>query len=245
MLNEFSKLGNHASKIELASYYLNKQYGLNDLDKAIKLYEEEAKIGNEVAKLNLGIIYYAQNKFDLAFKYLNDDSLKSNEIALCLLGDLYKNGRFVDKDLNKAFDCFFKSAEKNYSTSQIQLGEFYYFGLGIDKDYKKAFYYYMEAYKNGEKEVCYQIGRCYEFGNGINQNDKEALFWYNKAKDFNSPKACCRLGKVYLNGELGENKNLESGFMCVLKGSKLNDPDSIFLLATSLIMELEQVQNIV
>src|SRR5436309_3436372 len=54
-----------------------------------------------------------------------------------------------DKNYNKAFKSYSKSARSGCALAQNNLGDCYYYGLGVRQDLSKAFEWYSKSAKNG------------------------------------------------------------------------------------------------
>lgn len=65
------------------------------------------------------------------------------------LGVIYYDGTLVEKDLQKAFEYFKRSALKNDPLAQNNLGWMYEHGEGTEINIEKAEYWYRIASENG------------------------------------------------------------------------------------------------
>lgn len=69
------------------------------------------------------------------------------------LGWCYYYGDGVEKNLEKAANCFHKAAELGYTQAQLQLGECYANGWGVPKDRNQANYWYTKAAEQGNEDA--------------------------------------------------------------------------------------------
>ena len=69
------------------------------------------------------------------------------------IGWLYYNGKGTAQDYKKAFEWWFKSANKGYWADQYNLGMCYENGYGCKKDTKKAKEWYRKAMEQGDKDA--------------------------------------------------------------------------------------------
>ncbi|MFI3230555.1 MAG: tetratricopeptide repeat protein, partial [bacterium] len=90
------------------------------------------------------------------------------------LGNCYKNGEEVEKDLDKAFELYTKSAEQGNANAQFNLGVCYKYGIGTKQDYNKAFEWFTKSAEQGNSDGQNNLGVCYVNGIGTKQD-------YNKA----------------------------------------------------------------
>lgn len=58
---------------------------------------------------------------------------------------MLENGIGIEKNLNKAFEWYKKSAENDNSEGMFSIGYAYHNGIGIDRDIEKAIYWYEKA----------------------------------------------------------------------------------------------------
>jgi TPR repeat protein len=72
-------------------------FGKVELDKAEQYYSKAAQAGNSDAQANLGKLYYAQHKDDLAFQYFAEAAKANNIVAQYYLGEMYNEGTIVPR----------------------------------------------------------------------------------------------------------------------------------------------------
>ena len=70
-------------------------------------------------------------------------------MAQCDLGNCYKHGRGVEKNLEKAVEWYRKSAEQGYDRGQFALAGCYEYGEGVPQDKEKALQWYKKAADQG------------------------------------------------------------------------------------------------
>ena len=131
----------------LGHMIINKQIGSlsdDDINNAW-LYLQKAKSLDSISAINtIGICYlkgYNPQKeisVDKAIKYF-EMAAKNNYIyAYNNLGKIYEE----NKDYQKAFEYYLKSANQEESWACNKVGEYYRLGLHVEKDFEKSFYYY-------------------------------------------------------------------------------------------------------
>ena len=64
---------------------------------------------------------------------------------------MYKNGKGVERDYQKAFEWFLKAAELGDDTAQFDVGLCYEKGYGVAVDLDEAFRWYEKAAEQGHK----------------------------------------------------------------------------------------------
>lgn len=91
---------------------------------------------------------------------------------------------YDNKEFEKAFELFTKSAKKKNSSSIYALGVLHKDGTGTKKDMKKAFNNFLESANLGNRNAQFNTGLYYEHyykEANIEQNLDKAFFWYEKS----------------------------------------------------------------
>ncbi len=114
--------------------------------KAIELFEKSASMGNVYAYNNLGRIFESEKNFKNAFDCYIYSANLGDSWAANKIGEFYRTGKFVNKDLRKAFNYYTISSECPIFTlcywSKYNLAKYFYkngnIEIGIKMDIKKA-----------------------------------------------------------------------------------------------------------
>ena len=118
------------------------------------------------------------------FKRFEALAAENNAKAQEQLGNMYRKGKGVTKDLKKSFEYYEKAAQQGLVTARLAVANAYYEGEGVVQDYKKAFESYKEAALANCAEAQSRLGEMYRDGLGVvEKNAKEAAFWLQKASD--------------------------------------------------------------
>src|SRR6185312_3903200 len=96
------------------------------------------------------------------------------------LGYCYEYGIGVEKDKNKAFIHYQKSAEMNHPNGMYQVGCYYYLGIGVEKDNHKAFMYYLKSAEAGDSMGIWKTAICYNYGIGVEESEDKFYEWIKK-----------------------------------------------------------------
>ena len=176
---------------ELGEMYLyGSGYGLEtDKIKGYKYLIEAAEQGSVCAQAKLCVDIwlkatdYDQEKCNLEemYKWALKGAEHGDDTCQLILGCMYSEGLFVQKDKNKAREWFYKAASRGNSDAQFNLGEMYYYGDVVKKDYTEAIKWYKKAADNYDFRAMYNIGDMYEYGDGVELDIREAFFWYDRA----------------------------------------------------------------
>lgn len=115
------------------------------------------------------------------------------------LGLCYRFGHGTDINLQKAFDCFTKSADLGVSEAALLLGEFYLKGFVVEQDFLKAFLLTKKAADESAAEAVCALGSFYR-KIGVSSCDKEAVRHYNRASTAGLADADYYLAESYRTG---------------------------------------------
>lgn len=164
-LNISINLGNIASLNLLGNMYKEGLCVKKDLNKAITLYEEASLHNYAYAYNNLGKIYENKHEYEKAFKYYEKSSLLGESYALNKLGEYYREGIYVDINLDKAFSLYNKAIE-----------------VPIDNIYPYAFYNLAKYfYLTGDVILVKDLNKAIEYltiGNNMNNIESSILLLY-------------------------------------------------------------------
>ncbi|EMJ41099.1 beta-lactamase HcpA domain protein [Helicobacter pylori GAMchJs117Ai] len=110
---------------------------------------------------NLGIKSSEAKDFTQAKKYF-EKACNLNYGGGCgALGDLYDDGKGVEKNLIKAAQLYTKACELKEGLGCKDLGTLYYSGKGVEKDLIKAAYFYSKACELKESFGCGALAALY------------------------------------------------------------------------------------
>lgn len=125
----------------------------------------------------------AKDEPDLGYVYnlLGKAVLKKNPKAIYALGTWYLFGKFVEKDVNKAFELFLEASHANIAEACFDLAKCYEEGVGVTKSLINAYDQYLKAALLGDKQSIYEVGRCYYYGIGIKEDHRLAGVWLDIA----------------------------------------------------------------
>lgn len=152
-----------------------------DSEELIYQYNSAADKGSEMAALMLGKLYLTEegfNNYELAFKWLKKASEYGYEEAYYLLGTMYDEGLYVEKDSEKATEYYWtasklgfpkginlknydkEKAKKDYSilrdlyTRKCEFGDIFY--CGAPKEYYENFKHIFKDEAKPFPNVCFR-----------------------------------------------------------------------------------------
>ena len=132
-----------------------------------------------------------------------------NPFAAYALGSLYRRGKGVPLDMEKAFLLFTMAAEdtgRPNAYAAYELGGMYKAGAGTEIDEERSVEWYRQAFKGflsiansfADEKLFYRIGMMCLEGIGTEVRYLEAEQYLKKAADLDHEQALYRLGKLYL-----------------------------------------------
>lgn len=224
-LNKGAESGDLLSKLTIAESI--SEYGSKDnADRKWKIFDEVfpalskmAEDGDAISQCEITPLlfgYYGKYRkhenLSLAIKYLKNASEKYGFAkAQYELGNCYKRGRGVDRNLDIAIEYYTKAANQNYLPSMYALGSLYK-DFGENKeDEQNQFVWFIRAAENGHPGAFGEVAECYYYGIGVEKNYAEAVEWYTKAAEQEETEAKFQLANCYSNG-IGTNQDYQKAF---------------------------------
>ncbi len=154
-------------------------------------------------------------------KLAQDSAAAGYVPAMYYLAELYKDGRFVEKDASKATEWLTRAAENGDTSAMLTLAEGYRklccsCGLvctcapecpakaalwPVEQDMEKALYWYKRAAEKGETYAACVLGEIYSEGVETKLDYKEAVKWYTLGLGKGNGTAENNLANMYLVGQ--------------------------------------------
>lgn len=175
---------------ELAEMYLY-GYGIKkNKEEGIKLLKKSAKLGYWRAMIDLGNIYYNQEKYEEAIEWFRRSFVKGYDLGGYNLAMCYYHGNGVKKDYKTAIRLLEEVYDLKDSASGLSancLGNIYCFRknnmIPFFKDYKIAVEWYKKGIERGYNRAYYNLAKCYYNGNGVEKDKNKAYELYRKAAE--------------------------------------------------------------
>lgn len=140
-----------------------------------------------------------------------------------LMGENYRQGITVDKDLKKAIAWYEKGAKENHTRSIVALAKLYFQGQDVKKDLKKSVELYTKAAELGDADAENALGTFYYWGDGVKQDFSKAFSWWTKAADDGNTLGISNLGELYRDG-LGVKQDTARAVKLFKKSADCGDP---------------------
>ncbi len=131
------------------------------MQKVFKLYENDDKIINVLEKINY---------------WYNEAADNDNKVALYKLGEFYKVGKGVCKNLVRAFEFFKKSANCGCLEAQYKVGYYYDNGIVVGVDKERAFELYKITAEKGSGDAQKSLTYLCEQGEGTKKNMVNTIY---------------------------------------------------------------------
>ena len=120
--------------------------------------------------------------------------------AQCNLGNLYRQGLGVSRDLEQAAKWYEVAARQGDAQSQSNLGYMYDHGQGVVQDYKQAVFWYRKAAEQGYSMAQRNLGVMYVLGKGVPTDESEGMKWFEKAAAQGLTTALINEAILYMEG---------------------------------------------
>ena len=235
---ESAALKNHTlAQATLGILYFDKK----DIKKARYWLEKAAEQDSKEALFGVGSLYFWNEKTG-EFDFENGDEIKAipflekaaalNEPnAQYLLFLLYRHGRGVEENQEKASEFLFKAAELEDEKALLALGEVYVdlFESADSEESKeyvpKIIYYFTKAAEYGNAEAIFNLGEIHRKYWQGDDRDQKALNFYKKAALLGNSDAQYWIARYYGNG-IGTNKDEEQAFEWYKKSAEQGNADA-------------------
>ncbi|MSO64268.1 MAG: hypothetical protein EXQ85_00430 [Alphaproteobacteria bacterium] len=99
------------------------------------------------------------------------------------IGQLYRLGQGVPKDLAVAANWYRLAAEQGLARAQANLGVMYLRGEGVAQDHGPAANWFLKAAEQGHAISQYNLALLYEQGLGVERNRTKAVGWLQRAAE--------------------------------------------------------------
>jgi TPR repeat protein len=120
--------------------------------------------------------------------------------ALFKLGEMYLQGKGVEKNSAQGLDLIKEAAEQGLVEAIQRLAVMYLSGEVVSKDYAEAARWFRRGADQKDPVSQERLGRMYEHGQGLERDYREAVRWYRKAAEQGHMGGQYHLGRIYDEG---------------------------------------------
>ncbi|QLZ70045.1 endopeptidase IV (plasmid) [Legionella sp. PC1000] len=170
-----------------------------NMDAATRYYINAAKNGNSIAQFTLAKNFIesrnASNR-KLGLIWLNKAVANNNPQAITRLGELYLEGKMLDKDENKGEQLLNQAAAQGFAPAMVALGE-----LALEQNQKEqALQWFNKAGNQQNNEAYLDLAHIYLQQKSPVYDPKTAYMWTLKAAQNGLPQAKRELAEMYQKG---------------------------------------------
>ncbi|MCD8285773.1 MAG: sel1 repeat family protein, partial [Clostridia bacterium] len=189
--------------------------------------EQAAMDGNTEAMVRYGLYYLFGEKgvkqdTQKGLEWIEKGADAGDAVGLKILGDIYEEGTFVEKDPDIAREYCVRAADAGDPDMQYEMAIHYLKGEGIEpsrETFTKAMDWLHIAANQRHPKACMFLAGAYEGGHGVEQNDETALVLYLTAANGGIADAYADAGMCYLEGR-GTDEDDEEAVRCFEAGAE-------------------------
>lgn len=115
------------------------------------------------------------------FNHCMQAANNNDAMAQYFLGQMYRKGEGVNKNLIEAERWYRQSAEQGNTLAQYNLGWMFDVGAGVQRDIAQTLKWYTEAAGQGDKYAPFNMGTMYYRGEGVEKDFVKTYFWFDIA----------------------------------------------------------------
>jgi TPR repeat protein len=138
-------------------------YDEGDFVSAFKIWQAEAKKGDELSQFNLGVMYSrgegTEKNGSRALEWYMRSAAQGYAPAQFNLGTVFLQGVFTAKDEKKAAAWWQMAAEQGFVQAQFNLASLYCQGIGVPRDIEQCKFWYGRAASNGDTNARKMLDR--------------------------------------------------------------------------------------
>ena len=189
----------------------------NEEETALGIFKEEAGKGNVLAMFEAGKILAKTDKESSdkyykaaldGFIFVEPSAKKMRPFVQYRIGKMYNYGIGTERNFEKAFEWFERSAYADNKYALYSLGDMYYYGKGVEQNIEKAFQMYKRSADKGNPYGCYRTAKMLESGAVEEDAGELSEKYFKKAysgflsieKETNNAELQYKLGVMSLKG---------------------------------------------
>jgi TPR repeat protein len=129
-------------------------------------------------------------------RVLRDDAERGLAHAQTALGDIYRKGSLVPKDLAVAAKWYRLAAVQGDAHAQFSLGALLLAGDGMPADDAEALMWFRLAAAQGDALAQFNLGTMYWNGRGVAQDNVQACMWFELSASRGTQTAAAHLDRI-------------------------------------------------
>ncbi|WEZ85878.1 caspase family protein (plasmid) [Rhizobium sp. 32-5/1] len=132
---------------------------------------------------------------------LNEIAMKAGSLAAYHnMGNLYRKGLGVEKDISKAFELYLYAAERGHVEDMSNVGFMYMQGQGVKQDYALAMKWLSAAADENWSSALDKIGLLYLKGLGTKADIARAIDYFQRGTNVGDRSSMVNLATLYMKG---------------------------------------------
>ncbi len=168
------------------TYYNGSDNIQKDIDKANLYLEKGAELGNEKCQWMLGGSYhYGEDGYPVnaqkAIFWLEKAANQNYITAMLELGEIYKDGNIVKRNMTKALEWYNKASDLGDPVAKTALANAYEDGDGVEINREHAFNLVREAASLGYDRAQLRLSMMLCMGRGCERDVESARYWLGLA----------------------------------------------------------------
>lgn len=202
---------------KLGDFYYQGLGTNKDVRKALNWLNKAAEKNYTPTLFSLANIYEREADFQdygKAFQFWMKLADLGYPVGECKVGEYYRDGTGVSRDISKAIEFLSRSAQKGSEWGQLSLSSCYL----SQRQYEKATYWLTKAYEQGSLNACHNLADCYYYGNGVEQSYEKAFEIFQKGMTIN-PRCTYRVAVMYREG-LGVKQDKEKAEKMLIEAAE-------------------------
>ena len=224
-LREAVKKNNLPAYYRLADFLREGKGVEKNLDEAFDLLHRGTKLGSAECQASLGVAYLFGDHVPLdkekGHNLLHLSRLQGYAWGTYLLGMTYENGDGVEKNFDKALECYREVADEEPRAAS-RIGYLYLWRDEENQDFAAAARWFMKAAEQGVAEAQLHLGVMLLNGYGVEENPRRAFKWVKEAADQGLAGANRELGMMYVEGK-GVDMDRDVGMRYLATAASMGD----------------------
>ena len=191
-LSSSARSGNVVANLALARVWWTKARRHDDeqarseaVDLAVENYLRAISVGSDEAMYMLAVLYLRDqlgpNKLHAGIDLMEQASALENAQAFIYLGQLYFDGRQIERDLEKTANYFVQAAELDNDYAKLQYARFL-MHPDVDRPFERRAYDWLrEVAREDNPDAMLVLGNLYARGVYVHRSFRRSLGWFRKA----------------------------------------------------------------
>ena len=176
----------------------------------IRLLVKAGEQGNVGAMERLETHFEEVEDYRSAIRWTEKKAKLGDADAMWWMGIRYRDGEWVERDLEKAFEWFQKSAKAEDANGMCLLGDCYRDGEGTGHNIEEAIRWYEKSAALENSYAMWRLGMLYDEGNGVPENPVLGAEWYRKSAEAGNTQGMYYLALDYEYGTGVEQNDAEA-----------------------------------